>query len=74
MTFVQNRGQDARPPFGVSGDAVARHTVRRPLRPHRGIHGSLDRLENSKASGTAASSRTPQSPGALGDAIEIPST
>ena len=56
MTFVQNRGQDASArQFGVSGDAVASHHGNRaPLRARiEGIHGSLDRLEKSKASGTA---------------------
>lgn len=56
MTFVQNRGQDASARrFGVSGDAVARfHGYGAPLRARiEGIRGSLERLEKSKASGTA---------------------
>lgn len=55
MTLVQNRGQDAAArKFGVTGDAVARHHgYGAPLRARvEGIRGSLDRLENSKVSGT----------------------
>ncbi len=55
LTFAQNRGQDASARrFGVTGDAVARHHgYGAPLRARiEGIHGSLDRLEKSKASGT----------------------
>lgn len=56
MTFAQNRGQDASArKFGVSGDAVARHHgYGAPLLARiDAIRTSLERLEKSRATGTA---------------------